>query len=1058
MTARVMGTLLTWLFLMQGAGTAQSVRSTIAGAVTDSGSGAAVAGARVTLTQEETNRRREAVTDARGEFLFTVLPPGTYRLEVALQGFRTHLQQLTLQVNQELRVDVPLIAGTLAQQVEVRTTPARLRTERMAVGSVILNRQVVDLPLDGRDFFDLALLLPGTAPPAPGSAGSVRGDFAVNVNGGREDANVFLLDGVYNGDPKLNGFAVNPPVDAILEFEVLSHTSDASFGRNPGGQINVALRSGSNRLHGSAYEFFRNAALDARNAFAPAAEPAPKYQRNQFGLALGGPLRRDRTFFFADYEGRVVREGITRVTNVPTLAERSGDFSQSFLPPPIDPSTGEPFPDGKIPEPFLHPIGTAVAGLYPQPNRPIPGQNFVSSPTQRDNAHHFDARLDHSLGNGTELMARYSFVDRNLYEPFSGPTFAAVPGFGTDVPRRAQNAVVAATHAFSPVLLNDLRVAFNRVAAGAVHENQGRSLNQQVGMPELSSNPRDFGLSFMRVTGFSPLGDEFNNPQHSVSNTFQVIDHATWVRGRALVKFGGDFRVLQQNAFRDVQSRGFLNFLGLFTGNPLADLLLGLPTLTGGARLDNPQRLRAKSSNLFAHTTWRARSDLTLNLGLRYEFNAPPVDALDRASIYDPATQSLVQVGTAGIPRSGYHSDRNNFGPRAGLAWTLGSSQTTVLRAGYGVYFDQTPLAPGEGLYFNAPYFDFRLFFPLPGLPLTLEDPFPEFFPVTLPPSALSYQRNLRTPYVQHWNFNIQQMLGRSRVVEVGYVGTKGTKLLAARDINQPAPSPVVPNLRPVPQFDDINLVESRASSNYHALQVRFQQSFEQGLGVLAGYTWSKSIDDASNFFSSAGDPNFPQDSWNLGGERGRSNFDLRQRFTLAYGWDFPFGEGKCWARGPGWVSALLGNWQSFGILTFQTGRPFTVALLPEIDNSNTGRSILGFGANDRPNLVGDPSVVNPAPGRWFNPSAFEMPPFGSFGSAGRNILEGPGHATVNFSLVKTVKTGERTSLQFRAESFNLFNRANFGFPDNFFGSPTFGQILSADIARRIQFGLKVLF
>jgi hypothetical protein len=296
------------------------------------------------------------------------------------------------------------------------------------------------------------------------------------------------------------------------------------------------------------------------------------------------------------------------------------------------------------------------------------------------------------------------------------------------------------------------------------------------------------------------------------------------------------------------------------------------------------------------------------------------------------------------------------------------------------------------------------------------------------------------------------------RVLELGYVGTKGTKLLAARDINQPAPSPVIPNLRPVPQFDDINQVETRASSSYHALQVRFQQSFEQGLGVLAGYTWSKSIDDASNFFSSAGDPNFPQDSWDLSGERGRSNFDLRQRFTLAYGWDFPFGEGKCWGRKGGWVSALLGSWQSFGILTFQTGRPFTVALLPEFDNSNTGRSILGFGANDRPNLAGDPGVPNPSAGEWFNSGAFELPPFGSFGNAGRNILEGPGLATVNFSLVKTVKPSERMSLQFRAESFNLLNRTNFNLPDNFFGSPTFGQILSADIARRIQFGLKLLF
>ena len=443
--------------LMAAAAGAQSVRGTLSGVVTDSsGARAVMPDARLTLVHTETNRTRTSASGAEGGFQFTALPPGEYRLEVARDGFRTHVQTFTLQVNQEIRIDVPLLPGNLAQQIEVSTSAVLLRTDAMAVGGVIANHHITNLPLNGRNFYELALLLPGTAPAAQGSAGSVRGDFAITVNGGREESNVFLLDGVYNGDPKLNGFGVNPPVDAILEFEVLTHSYDATLGRNPGGQINVATRSGANQFHGTFYEFFRNAALDARNRFAPSGEPAPKYQRNQFGAALGGPLRRDRTFFFADYEGRIAREGITRISNVPTLAERNGDFSQSLFPPPINPFDGMPFPGNMIPDFFQHPVGRAIAALYPEPNRSVPGQNFVASPTLRDNDHHFDVRVDHLLTQGSELMVRYSFADRSLFEPYSGPTFAAVPGYGNDVPRRAQNLVVAHTHAFSPAVLNDV--------------------------------------------------------------------------------------------------------------------------------------------------------------------------------------------------------------------------------------------------------------------------------------------------------------------------------------------------------------------------------------------------------------------------------------------------------------------------------------------------------------------------------------------------------------------------------------------------------------------------
>jgi hypothetical protein len=532
-----------------------------------------------------------------------------------------------------------------------------------------------------------------------------------------------------------------------------------------------------------------------------------------------------------------------------------------------------------------------------------------------------------------------------------------------------------------------------------------------------------------------------------------ILDTVMWVRGPHLIKGGADFRYVRQNAYRDVQSRGFLNFAGLITGNALADLLLGFPVVTGGGILDNPQKLRAAAWSAFVQDNWRLLPNLTVTPGLRYEYIAPAVDADDRANLYDTATGQLARVGTGNMPRGGYLPDRNNWAPRIGIAWTLGEAGRTAVRGGYGIYYNQGALATGEGLYFNPPYFDFNLFFPLPplsdgtpGFPLTLTNPFPQSYPVFIPTSATGYQRDLRTPWLEHWSISIQRQLGGSRALEVAYVGSRGHDLIAARDFNQPRPSTLQPNLRPNPLFDDITLIESRGSSNYNALQVRFQQRFERGLSLLSGYTFGKSLDDASAFFASAGDPNFPQDSHNPRAEYARSSFDVRHRYSLSLSWALPF------------ETSVLSDTEIQGIVTLQSGRPFTVALLPEFDNSNTGRSTLGFGANDRPDVTGTASLDDPSPDRWFNTAAFSIPAFGNFGSAGRNILEGSGYQNVNLGILKHVSIGGDVRLQLRAEAFNLLNRANFNLPDAFVGSPTFGRVVSADSPRRCQFGLRFIF
>jgi hypothetical protein len=1038
-----------WLILCTSAtvcANAQTLRSTIAGVVfTDRDK--PIAEATVKLLQEETGRLRQVITDTAGEFFASVPAPGTYRMEVERSGFRRDVRRITLQVNQEVRIEVPLLAGSQTDTIEVTAVRGLLKPETASMGTVIDNHQVVGLPLDGRNFLDLSLLVPGAVPAAQGSAGSARGDFALNVNGSREDGNNFLLDGVYNGDPKLNTFGVNTSVDAIQEFEVITSTYDAAFGRNGGAQVNVVLKSGTNQIHSTAYEFFRNAALDGRNFFAPAGEPDPKYQRNQFGFSLGGPIRQNRTFFFGDYEGRRVREGLTRVTNVPTALERTGDFSQSQVPFIIDAFAQAPFSNNRIPAQRLHPIGSAIASLYPLPNRNAFRQNFVSSPASRDRNDQFDARVDHELASASDISVRYSFADRDFYEPFAtGSQVASIPGFGNDVPRRSHNLMVSETHAFSPALLNEFRAAFTRVASSVLQENRGNNLSARVGLPVVSANPRDTGMTFITLPGYSSLGDEGNNPQQSATNTYQILDQATWSKGRSMLKFGFDFRRLQQNAFRDVQSRGFINFFG-FTGDALSDMLQGLHVASGVAQLDNPQYLRMSSYNFFVNDTWRVTSRLTLTLGARYEFNTPPVDKYDRANLVDPATMTLVPVGRNGFPRGGYEADRNNFAPRLGFAWQPTSDAKTLLRGGYGVYFDQSALAPSEGLYFSPPYFTFRLFVALPQFPLLLHDPYPANYPFSIPPSATAFQRDLRTAYMQHWNVNVQRQLGGNRILEVGYVGSKGTKLFSARDINQAAPSAAAFNPRPVPFFEDVNVMESRASSNYHSLQTRFQQRLSAGMSALVSYTWSKSIDDASGFFASTGDPNFPQDSRNVRAERARSNFDVAHRLTASYSYDLPFGQGK-----------LLGGWQTFGIVSLQTGRPFTVSLLSELDNSGTGRSTLGFGANDRPDYLRDARLESPTSDRWFDTTAFRVPARGTFGNAGRNILDGPGSATVNFSIVKNLALSESTSMQFRVEAFNLFNRTNFNLPDIFVDSPSFGRISSAGSPRHVQLGLKFLF
>ena len=1035
----------------------QQVDGRIHGVILDP-SGGAVAQASISAQNAGTGAVRRALSGSGGRYAIPALAPGSYVVRVSADGFRPVAgEPVELDLGGEAEASFVLQVGSASETITVTATSTALQTSHVAVGSVIPNRFIVSLPLNGRNFLQLALLTPGTTPAAVGSPGSERGRFALQTNGARESANSFLYDGVYAINPILNSFSFAPPVDAVREFRVQTSNSEAGLGRNSGGQIAVAIKQGTNEIHGTAYEFLRNDRFDARNFFSGPSDPVPTLRRNQFGASVGGPVVRDNVFFFGNYEGLREDRAETRTTNVPTEAERRGDFSASAGPPPINFLTRQPFANGQLA--FTHPVGQAVATLYPLPNRAVAGQNFVAAPVGEDTTDKADFRIDRTRDGGG-IAGRYSFARRDQHTPYAAQQFSSVPGYGNLLEQNAHNAMVSLTETFRTRWVNEFRVGINLIDNETLHENSGNSLNGGIGLPDFATRDLDLGLSFFQVTGYSSLGGEFNNPQVSEVTTWQVSDTLSYSRGGHLLQLGFERRGIRQDGFRNVLSRGSLYFTNqAYTQNALADLLLGLPTYTLGARSDNVQAARTGATSAFASATVRASQALTLSLGLRYEYHQPAFDENDSASIYDTHSMQIARLGQGGVPRSGFLADRNNLAPRIGLAFRPPGTDSLVLRAGWGVYYNFSDLAAGQGIYFNPPFFNALLFFPSALAPLSITNPWPEGGAAPVPPSLTTYDRDLRTSYAQQWNFTVESELFEDTVLTVGYSGTRGTKLIGARDINQPGPSPVQPNYRPLPTFSDINLIASGFDSVYHSLQAQFQCRLQSGLTGLFSYTWSKSIDNASNFFASSGDANFPQDSNNLAAERARSSFDVPHRFTGSFVYQLPFGPGR--SVGDSWTgakAAALSGWQLNGIVTLQSGQPYTVALPGELDNSNTGRTSYGFGAGDRPNLVGDPNLPNPDPQQWFDPSAFSMPPYGTFGNAGRNIVTGPGLANVDFSVTKDFGLAESATLQFRAEVFNLLNTPNFLNPNIFYGTPGFGRTLAARDGREIQLGVKLIF
>ncbi len=1084
--------------LWSGQAFGQEITGSIRGKVLDA-SGAVVSSASITARRAETGLTRTVESDVQGDFDFVELPVGHYRLSVEAKGFQKYVQEgITLDVNQTAMVTMRLTVGTSTQQIEVRADAAVIETTVTSLGKTVEEREVLDLPLNGRNFSQLGLLQPGVVPITPGLAeagGSLRNGQAYAVNGQRPESNNFLIDGADNFNGVDAGFVIQPPIDAIAEFRILTHSANAEFGHSSGSTTNIITRSGTNAFHGAAWDFLRNDAMDAKSFFAQAVEPL---KRNQFGGTFGGPIHKDKTFFFAYYEGLRNRQGETVAATVPSAAERTGNFADicpegftgGFCNNPanqlVNEFSGQPFPNNQLPG--INPISQTLLQYYPLANSGPNG--FITTQTLDQDNDQFGVRLDHYLTARDVLNFRYMFTQGNTTDPLS-TAGANVPGFPVGEDQRAQNFVAQETHTFSPTLVGVARFSFLRNKI-LFDEHINHTTPASLGFAYAPSLDLAIGPPFVQVSGYASIGDPITGPRDTYESAFDESASVTWIRGRHELKFGGGFGHDDINVLQGIATNGFFVFAPAPISNAFASFLAGAPAffLQGGGDLS--RGLRGNNLNFYGQDTYRVTKHLTLNAGLRYDLPFPYTEIRNRQNLFEPGVQSvifpnappgLVYPGDPGVPAGLIQTEKRAFAPRIGLAWDPTGSGRWLVTTAYGIFYE--PYYTGQGgplqTPISAPPFlqTPQLNFPNFADPFNGVNPFDESF--AQPMTLLTLDKNLRLPYAQDWNLNIQRSFGADWLFEIGYVGTKGTKLPRFIEGNPPVFVPGESTEDNVNQrrlysgctladptepcnYASVGLIAGIANSNYNAMEVSLRKRFSHGLSFLASYTLSKTIDDVSSFNitgsasqSVAGENDLAQNPFDLSAERGRSMFDSRNRLVISYNWNLPF-----WNHPQNWYQHVLGNWQANGITTFMSGTPFTVYDSQDVSLQGGAPEISGFSSN-RPDLVGDPNSGPRTPQEWFNVSAFQrldpVAQAGQFGNEGRNVVQGPGYQQWDFSLFKDIPLfRESKRLQFRAEFFNVFNHANFRLPDSDISSPNFGQIQEALPGRLIQLALKFLF
>ncbi len=1042
----------------------------------------------IVATNLDTRFSKETKAEANGLFRIPLLPVGRYRLAAAAPKFATLVQEpLTVNLGQAVRVQLKLELATLKETVTVSSGAPLVDTSTNTLGAVVSGREILDLPLNGRNFTQLGLLQNGVAPLTAGlvqAGGPMRQGETYAVNGARPEQNSYIVDGSQNMNRMDGGYALKIPVDAIAEFRILTATAPAEYGGTAGATTAVVTRSGSNAFHGSLYEFIRNNKLDTRNFFSSEVEPL---HQNQFGATLGGPVKKDRLFFFAYYEGYRNRQGQTTSSTVPSVQEHAGDFSGLGYPLLNFAAGGVPFPGNRIPKPALNPIALNIMQLYPLPNA---GSNIYRAlVTGTNNYDQAGARLDFNLSPRDQLFARYSYSGGYDYNPVSvrGTT---IPGFPTRDDLKTHSAEISATHTFSPSLTNSLRGAFLRFPF-SFDLRLNQTPPSALGFGYSSSNAGGQGPPFFNVIGYSPVGGAITGPRDSVQNSYEVQEGVSWIRGAHSMKFGAGFLRTQLNMFQGIAPNAFFIFASTFpTNDAVANLLLGAPVTFYQGLGDFNRGLRDWNLSLYAQDEWRVTPRFTINYGLRYERLNPITEIQNRLNAFVPGVQSkvfpnapqgLLFPGDPGIS-AGIARGDNAFMPRIGFAWDPASDGKWAIRSSYGVFYDQFQNGAGVASQVPISSLPAAQFVQYSGAGLNFANPYlgrvypqPNSF---VPPSTVfALDPTARAPYSQNWNFGVQRSLFNRYLVEVRYIGAKGTHLPRNIEANPAVyrPGATAQNAdrrriysgcpsQPGPcVFSTIAELVDVTNSTYEAGQVSLARRFNSGLGFNLSYSFSKSLDYHSSMNLAgassqplAGENDLAQNPFDLDAEHGPSLFDARHRVVASGSYQVHLANGA-----PTPVRRVFSGWQLNVIATHNSPAPFTVYDSNNVALQANSPPISGYPAS-RPNLIGDPNSGPHTVEEWISPASFQRlnlaTQAGQFGNAGRNIARGPAFTDFDVSLMRSFSLTETMRLQFRAESFNVANHPNLGLPIADLNSPDFGQILSSGPPRLMQFALKLTY
>jgi hypothetical protein len=1065
---------------------AQDPVASLEGQVRDS-SGGAVAGAAVTIRNLDTGHTQNQTTSADGFYKLLLVPIGRYRVSVERDLFKPFDRELVqLNVSQTLRIDVALALASQQDSVTVAEDAGLVDSATNTLGKVVTTKEVLDLPLNGRNFTQLGLLQAGVSPLTAGlqqAGGSLRSGQGYAVNGQRPESNAYRIDGASNMNRMDGGFALRIPVDAIAEFRILTHTAPPEYGGTSGSTTTVVTRSGSNRLHGSLYEFVRNDIFDARNFFSTDVEPL---QQNQFGATAGGPIRRDRTFYFGYYEGFRNRQGVTRSAIVATDAQRKGDFSANTE-PLLDLSAGRaPFPGGIIPAALLNPVSVGLMNRY------IPLANagpsvYTTTVVGQNNYDQGGGRIDHRFSDRDQLGFRYSYSVGTNVNPIS-IRGSELPGFPVQDDLATHALTLSETHLFSPTVLNSFRASYFRHKF-FFDQRVNRISPRELGFNYDSASSASQSAPFFNLLGYAPVGGGVAGPRTSTQSDYELYDSLSAIRGKHAIKIGGDARNTRMAAFLAIAPNGFFRFMPSFgSTDAFASFLLGRPAGFVQGMGELSRGLRNWSTGVFAQDEWRATKRLTINYGVRWEVNPPFTEAQDRLNTFVPGQQSTVFPnaplgvlfpGDKGVAQGMAAIQWTAFMPRIGFAWNPYGKGTFAIRASYGIFYDTMSngvLTSSQAAVSAVPWTTL-VGFSGP----SFVDPFggqpkPEPNTFRRPVTVVGLSKDARPPYAQNWNFALQRSLG-NYLIESRYVGTKGTRLPRSIEANPAVWGPgatqqnadrrrIYANCPANGSACDVGLaaiLSNITNSTYHAAQLSLSRRFSAGLGFSTSYWFSKTLDYLSSMTLTGGaarpltgEVDIAQNPFNLAAEHGPSLFDARHRFVLSGSWEIPAGKRL---RGA-WRVALAG-WQLNGIASASSGTPFTV-----IDGTNVsgqgGHNAISGSFGSRPDVVSDPDAGLHTVEAWISRSAFRRLNLategGKFGNAGRNIARGAGIANVDLSVLKSFAFSESHRLQFRLECFNLANHPNFGLPGTDLASPGFGRILEAAPSRLVQFGLKFLF